>query len=117
MNQFKPFLMIEGQKWYYRLINKDDDLTDDVKKRKTKALFDDFPPSTLSERMVVQMTSADDIRLFSVFNSYIDFGRYQLKYKPEHVISCLFLQWSLLQMPVLLLFLLISLLIQPSAFS
>ncbi len=95
----RSYLIHEGQRWYYRLIKQDEQnhgvnsVSADIavprmsSKRgqsRTRSLFEDYPLNTLREHLVVHMTSSEDTRLFTVFPSYIEFGGYQLKYKPEN---------------------------------
>jgi len=76
---YQPFIMIEGQKWYYRL-NHDDN--------KKGALMDYYNINDINKGLVVALTREDEKKkegkmLFSYFKSYIEFGMYQLKFKPE----------------------------------
>ena len=97
----RSFVYIEGQKWYYRLIKQSDsdDATESIggvaadiavpraatgrRRTRVRALFEDFPQTTMRERLVVQMTDQQGKRSFAVFNSYLEFGKYQLNFAPE----------------------------------
>lgn len=82
--QTKSFIIYEDQRWYF-LLKKKEILNDSGKSfKRSRALLEDHPLDTLREKLLVHMTNSEGTRLFSVFNSYIDFGRYQLKFKPEN---------------------------------
>ena len=71
-NGSKTVVYIEGQKWYFRLVGSDD--------RKSRALLEDYSRDQLHGKLLVSQTTPNDQRLFSLFDSYLDFNSYQQKF-------------------------------------
>lgn len=72
---------ILNKRWYFFLKPKSNtEKSDDFSKK--RALFSDFPRNTLGNKLIVQLTDPEDFRLFSVFESHVDFYKYCLKFLP-----------------------------------
>lgn len=99
----KNAIFVHDKRWYFRLIRSadDSDSDDDTQKQKTisarvpkpkqaRGLLDDYKLEQLDGKLIVCMmtpkaktTDGNDLRLYSFFDSYIDFASYQRKFSPE----------------------------------
>jgi hypothetical protein len=79
----RHYTIINGTKWYYRLKEKE------VSGSIQRGLFNDNPRNTLTKSLIIGHTtnSSDvnkkEIRLYTVFKSYLEYGIYQMKL-PQH---------------------------------
>ncbi len=67
-------MIIHSHYWYYRFIKPLDG-------KSTNYLLKDHPIDTLKEKLLIHMTAKS--RLFTIFNSYLDFAKYELNFKPR----------------------------------
>lgn len=96
---------ILDRKWYYRLVSQRESFEDDggcnhgvTEKPKTRGLIDDHPIQTLDGRLIAclvlpksslpsqryqTITVDKEVRLYSVFQSYPEYHRYQQRFAPE----------------------------------
>jgi hypothetical protein len=74
-------LMIYGQRWYYLLVP--DTSVESPKRTKTRrarSLMDDYRLPQIDGKLVVVLTTPNEKRIYSLFDSYIEFGHYQQKF-------------------------------------
>jgi hypothetical protein len=79
-------LMIYGQRWYYLLVP-DASVESPKRSSKTKrarSLMDDYRLSQIDGKLVVVLTTPNEKRIYSLFDSYIEFGHYQQKFPAEN---------------------------------
>lgn len=77
------YKIINGLKWYYRLIPKKDE-----RNRTQKGLFSDYPRHELTRALIVSWSYYDKnddkiYRLYGKFKTYLEYGIYQMKL-PKH---------------------------------
>lgn len=99
-------IFIHEQRWYFRLkknTDEEDDEDDEGQSttdaktvlpasslgsvrrttRRARSLMDEYRIEQLEGKLIVQMVTPTNIRLYSLFDSYIEFARYSLKMAPE----------------------------------
>lgn len=78
-------LMIYNQRWYYLLVP--DTSVESPKRgksRRSRSLMDDYRLSQIDGKLVVVLTTPQEKRIYSLFDSYIEFAHYQDKFLPEN---------------------------------
>lgn len=83
MNNNKQYIYLYGTKWYFRLLPKK---TEDGKGK--IGLFTDHPRNTLNKSLIICLSYYDnkthkELRLFSFFKSYLEYGIYHSKIPSE----------------------------------
>lgn len=73
-------VVIYNKRWYYR-VKKDESL--EGNKFKTKALIEDISQKQLENKFVVCYVTPNNIKLFTYFENYTDFGLYSVKFPVE----------------------------------
>lgn len=85
-------IFIHDKRWYFRL-KKSEDTTDDAEETKTlgkrsppkaKSLMDQFRLEELEGKLIICMITPKDVRLYSMFESYIEFAIFSRKISPEN---------------------------------
>lgn len=73
-------VVIYNKRWYYR-VKKDDSI--ETSKIKTKALMEDINQKQLETKFVVCYVTPNNVKLFTYFDNYTDFGLYSVKFSVE----------------------------------
>jgi hypothetical protein len=78
-------LILYSQRWYYCLVpNPTLDSPKRTRVRRARALMDDYKLPQLDGKLVVVLTTPQGTRIYSLFDSYIEFSHYQQKFSPEN---------------------------------
>ena len=89
-------VMIRDKHWYFRLKRTEDDTTADTQAipvnpdvprkrspKRAKGLMDDYKLEQIESKLVISMITPTNIRLYALFDSYIEFASFSIKYPPE----------------------------------
>ena len=91
-NNFSDSTVLYNQKWYRRIKSGDKIDGEDENNNQSKkhfALFDEHPKQSTLGKLLVHLECIDrdtkkKVRLFSLFNTHLEFVRYQQQLLPEH---------------------------------
>jgi hypothetical protein len=81
-NNYRTYMVIYDKKWYYRLVTNDEE-TEKERGIRSRALMVDYPLNQLDGKLVVSLITQNNIRLFTVFESYVEFAHYNKKFLPD----------------------------------
>ena len=91
-NNFSDSTVLYNQKWYRRIKSGDKiegEGEENNQSKKHFALFDEHPKQSTLGKLLVHLECIDrdtkkKVRLFSLFNTHLEFARYQQQLLPEH---------------------------------